>query len=273
MFLPLVRLLFVIKSGDPIPNDHFGNVSCALIFVNETTIDVPEDSYRNCSKRVAMEADQIFRTGKTRGWALLKGKSIIGLKKYVDQTSGNSFAYTSIAYGRALLDSMEHINVTVIPFISDTPYERQYPKIDQMLMDAVYKKFDLSFLSWSLDEAYQNLSDGSAVTLFGAVTFHTVKARRRQPSLRYGSGTLSMTCCLGMFAVTILAIHFLRGRILKCSTGVSSVALLLYASIFGQYPKHPRALRNTTTIIHYLLSGWLECLSYPRIFSQTSLQR
>lgn len=225
-----------------------------MIYVNETTIDIPEDSYKNCSKRVATREENIFKTEKTRGWTLLKGKSMVVLKgyKYEKQTSISDC--TMEEYGSSLLVAFKHINVTVKPFISDTPYEKQYPDIRQALMDALHKKFDFSCHLVIYDEAYQNFTDVSAVTHMGTLNFHTATGRRLRPTMRFGFGTLRISSFLGMLAAMILAVHFLRGRILDRPTSTLSVAFLLYAFIFGQYPKLPQSSRNTITVT--LLVFW-----------------
>lgn len=253
MFIPLVRLLFVLKDRGSIPNDNLGDVSCIVIFVNETIIDAPEDSYKNCSKRTTTDADKIFKTEKTRGWNLLKGKSVIGYTKYLDKETGSNFDYNHTAYGPTLVDALEYINVTVIQFTSDTPYKK-YPHINQALQDMLHKKVDISCIPSIYDEIDANVTYTSAVTHMGTIFFYTAKGRIRPATLILGSGTLQVSWYLATLAAVILAIHFLQGRIRNCPTNVSSVALLLYAFIFGQYPDPPSPLRNTVTSM--LLCFW-----------------
>ncbi|KAL1421445.1 hypothetical protein MTO96_004138 [Rhipicephalus appendiculatus] len=115
--LSLVRFVIALRSGERLPYDQFAELSCILVGVNDTAIDVATDGFRNCTQRKALLSPAaLFDYNTETSYSVFNNRKLISATEITTTTVNVHTLYTRIPESVLLFDILQSLNATIIPY-------------------------------------------------------------------------------------------------------------------------------------------------------------
>lgn len=171
--MSLVRYLFILDPEESLPYGNYPLVSCALLVLNNTHADVPEDRFRNCPKRSAAQPRDLFERGTSKGWSTLRNKKFVLGTRTLSSEGKLIYHYDNFSGASAIMSALFVLNVYVIPraFV----YVGDGVSKNEKATDALEKKIDMSVLSAPMIASSRKLISFSGITYGQCLTFNSLR--------------------------------------------------------------------------------------------------
>lgn len=175
IYLSLVRLLFVLAPGEVLPYQDYPEISCALISLNTTVIDVPKIDFWNCTERSATSTHRLFAAKRSRLWTSLRNRSFVA-GAYVKRTSGETISDThKDSYSVTLMRCLQNLNVSLLL----QAFTAENSSCDYSIQGILEKKIDISLLRSAVDEKRSCLVYVGSVIEDTSLNFYSAHGRVR----------------------------------------------------------------------------------------------
>ncbi|KAL3192135.1 hypothetical protein MRX96_059335 [Rhipicephalus microplus] len=246
--LSLARFVIALQPGEHLPHDQFAELSCILIGVNDTVIDVATDGYRNCSQRKALLSPAaLFDYNTGTSYSVFNTRKLITVTEITLVTVGVHHHYTRIPEAVLLLNILQRLNATIIPY----HFKGSGMGQDRIMYKVRRKEIDLSLLPAGLSAEVDALIDVRAINAFRSIVFYSQKGMRVPPRLSHtlsSSGHLLTAITISAFIVVI--VYLFQDRLLGCRTSLTKFLLFLFSSFVNQsYSEPPPRRGNVTQIV------------------------
>ncbi|KAH8009582.1 hypothetical protein HPB51_018275 [Rhipicephalus microplus] len=142
--LSLARFVIAIQPGEHLPHEQFAELSCILVGVNDTAIDVATDGYRNCSQRKALLSPAaLFDYNTGTSYSVFNTRKLITVTEVTLVTVGVRHHYTRLPEAVLLLNVLQRLNATIIPcHLKETGMGQ-----DRIIYKVHRKEIDLSLVA------------------------------------------------------------------------------------------------------------------------------
>lgn len=236
--LSLVRYLFILDPGESLPYGDYPLVSCALLVVNGTHADVPEDRFRNCTRRSAAQPRDLFERGTSKGWSTLRNKTFVVANRRISTEGKLIHHYDNFSDASAIMSALFVLNVSVIPraFV----YEGRGVKKNEKVTDALEKKIDMSVLSAPMIASSRKLISFSGITYWQCLTFYSLRKEKVPASLpsAWRSNSLNLALLL-VCSGSVIAVYFVQSKMSRQVSSCSGMALFLLSNFLGRSTLFP----------------------------------
>ncbi|KAM7306649.1 hypothetical protein ISCGN_010349 [Ixodes scapularis] len=263
----LARLLFLLGPGEHLPFDEYPEVSCVLISVNDSAIDVPQDSFRNCLNRRRTSAETLFSPKLQGRWSKFRDMTITGITHAIDYSSGRvTYDYAKDVPSMTLKEALLHLNVT----IQNYSVVRGPTPIDPYTAPLLGKDVDMVLLRLHLNEERRRVMNVDAHTIGMYVGFYSARGTFGQRlmlrfDLQFGCVAAAAVVCAFAFVI----VNTLRGKLSGRSTDVSNTVLFLYGSFFGRGASYPPFVESS--VIRFLSILWLAGMFFLGNYIQSAI--
>ncbi|KAL1421441.1 hypothetical protein MTO96_004134 [Rhipicephalus appendiculatus] len=246
--LSLVRFVIALQPGEHLPYDQFAELSCILVGVNDTAIDVATDGFRNCTQRKALLSPAaLFDYNSETSYSVFNNRKLITATEITTTTVNVYSRYTRITESILLFNILQSLNATIIPYHFKGSGRGQ----DRLIFKVLRKEIDLSLFPAGLSEAEDALIDARAINAFRSIVFHSRKGMRVPPRLSQmllSSGHLFMA--IASSALIIVLVYLSQNPLFGSHTSLTKLLLFLFANLVGRgYPEPPPRHSNGTRIV------------------------
>ncbi|KAH9382361.1 hypothetical protein HPB48_007155 [Haemaphysalis longicornis] len=245
--LPLVRFVVALEPGEGLPYEAFQELSCILVGVNDTAIDVAEDSFRKCDtqRRILTSPSHLFDNRASDSGTVFSGKTFIVATDATQTTTNIYNSYMRIPESVLLRSTLSHFNATV------TPYHFNGTGIgeDRILFKVHRKEIDISLFPAGLFEEVDALIDIRAINAYRSISFFSREGMRVPPRLLhtiFSSGYLLVA--ISGCAFVVLGVYWCQTLLHR--TSLPRCVLFLVSNLVGRgYPEPPPSRCNGTRIL------------------------
>ncbi|KAL1422800.1 hypothetical protein MTO96_021772 [Rhipicephalus appendiculatus] len=246
--LSLARFVIALQPGEHLPYGQFSELSCILVGVNDTVIDVAMDGFRNCNQRKAlMSPAALFDYNTEASYSVFNNRKLITATEITTTTVNVYRHYTRIPESILLSNTLQSLNATIIPFHFKGTGKGQ----DRLIFKTRQKEIDLSLFPAGLSEEEDALIDARAINAFRSIVFFSRKGMRVSPRLSQMLwSSVHLLTAITISAFIIVFIYLFQDHLLGSRTSLTKFLLFLFASLVGQgYPEPPPRRSNGTRII------------------------
>ncbi|KAH9381704.1 hypothetical protein HPB48_010523 [Haemaphysalis longicornis] len=247
--LSLVRFVVALESSERLPYEGFPELSCILVAVNDTAIDVAEDSFRHCDthRRILTSPSELFENHANDSYATFSGKTLTVGTDITLTTTNVSYSYTRIPESDLLMRTLRDLNATVISY----HFKGTGIGEDRLFYKVHLKEVDISLLPGGLMEEQDSLVDVRAINAYRPVTFFSRKGGKVAPRLLntiLSSGHFFTALASCVFLV--LVVYLCQTPVLGSTTSLARCILFLFSILVGRgYPEPPPTRSNGTRIL------------------------
>ncbi|KAH9381686.1 hypothetical protein HPB48_011984 [Haemaphysalis longicornis] len=245
--LSLVRFVVALEPGERLRYEEFQELSCILIGVNDTAIDVAEDSFRKCdtNRRILKSPSQLFHVHVNDSYTMFNGKKLIVGANGTNTNSNVSYSYTMLPESVLLWETLLKLNATLVPY----HFKGTGTGKDRVLYKVNRKKVDISLLPTGLFEEADALIDVRAINAYRSLGFFSREGTRVPPRIFH---TIVSSRHL-LVAVTVCGFLFLGVYLCQTPphrTSLPGCVLFLISILVGRgYPTPPPCRSNGTRIL------------------------
>ncbi|KAH8009581.1 hypothetical protein HPB51_018274 [Rhipicephalus microplus] len=246
--LSLARFVIALQPGEHLPHEQFAELSCILVGVNDTAIDVATHGYRNCSQRKALLSPAaLFDYNTGTSYSVFNTRKIITVTDVTLVTVGVHHHYSRLPEAVLLLNILQRLNATIIPYHFKGTGMGQ----DRIIYKIHRKEIDLSLLPAGLNAEADALIDARAINAFRPIVFHSQRAMRVPPRLSHiVLSSCHLLTAIAISAFTVVIVYLFQDRLLGCRTSLIKFLIFLFASLVNQgYPEPPPRRSNVTRIV------------------------
>ncbi|KAH9381685.1 hypothetical protein HPB48_010520 [Haemaphysalis longicornis] len=245
--LSLVRFVVALEPGERLPYEEFQELSCILVGVNDTAIDVAEDSFRKCdtNRRILTSPSQLSHIHTNDSYTMFNSKKLIVVTDVTNTNSNVSYSYTMLPEPVLLWETLLKLNATLVPY----HFKGIATGKDRVLYKVHRKKVDISLFPTGLFEEADALIDVRAINAYRSISFFSREGTRVPPRIFH---TIVSSCHL-LVAVTVCG--FLVLGVYLCQTplhrtSLPGCVLYLISIVVGRgYPPPPPCRSNGTRIL------------------------
>ncbi|KAH7971193.1 hypothetical protein HPB49_020164 [Dermacentor silvarum] len=246
--LSLVRFVIALQPDEQLPHDQFTELSCIVVGVKDTTIDVAMDGFRNCIQRKVLPSpDELFHHNSKASYSVFNNRMLITATEITLTTVNVYSRYTRIPESVLLANTLQYLNATIIPYHFKGTGKGQ----DRLIYKVHRKEIDLSLFPAGLSEEEDARIDARAINAFRSIVFFSRKGTRVPPRLSHvllSSGHLLIAVTISAFIV--VCVYLCQNPLLGSRTNLIKCLLFLFANLVGRgYPEPPPRRGNGTRII------------------------
>ncbi|KAH7961123.1 hypothetical protein HPB52_002994 [Rhipicephalus sanguineus] len=215
-------------------------LSCLVVGVNDTAIDVATDGFRNCTQRKALLSPAaLYHYNTENSYSVFNNRKLITATEVTTTTVNVRSRYTRIPESILLFDILKSLNATIIPYHFKGTGRGQ----DRLIYKVHRKEIDLSLLPAGLSEEEDALIDARAINAFRSIVFHSRKA-----GLSEEEDALIDARAINAFRSIVF--HSRKDCLFGSCTNLTKFLLFLFATLVGRgYPEPPPRRSNGTRII------------------------